>query len=159
MLFFPALAALACSRAPQGVQTPVRWTATAPAVAAAPGGTASVGVRAAIDNGWHIYAIDQDPGGPVPTRITLGDGQPFTLASAVSTITPPHTEMDESFHINVRMHDRDAGFTVPIKVDSSARPGGDTVHVNARYQVCNASLCLPPQTARLTVPVRIAGGK
>ncbi len=148
-----ALATLACAGPPAAGPRPVHWTVTAPSVVLAPGGTDSLVVRATLDPGWHVYAVNQGAGGPVPTRITLAPAQPFSLAGVVSTTTAPHTEMDQSFHINVLMHDKSAAFVVPVRAGPSLRGTVDTVHVNARYQACNASLCLPPQTARLAAAV------
>ncbi len=151
------MAALACSTPRAGAQTPVRWTAAAPSAPIAPGATTSITLKANIDDGWHIYAINQGPGGPTPTRITLAPEQPFTLAGALRASAPPRAEMDPSFGINVLTHEKSAAFVVPVRLDPSARSGIDTVHVNARYQACNASLCLPPQTAKLTAAVRARG--
>lgn len=153
------LGALACSTPSAGAQTPVRWTATAPSAPVTPGSTTSVVLKANIDEGWHIYAINQGAGGPVPTRITLAPEQPFALAGAVRATLAPRTEMDASFGINVMLHEKNAAFVVPVRLDPAVRSGIDTVHVNARYQACNASLCLPPQTARLTAAVLATGGK
>jgi DsbC/DsbD-like thiol-disulfide interchange protein len=130
-------------------QTPVHWRA-APATIGA-NGMGHVALTAAIDDGWHIYAVTQGPGGPVPTRFTLAPGQPLALAGEPAVAPAPRSEMDESFGIQVQMHEHHATFTIPVKVTTGARP--DSVHVRARYQACNASLCLPPQTAQLTAPV------
>lgn len=154
-LFIAAALCLAGCSHPQsaGAQTPVHWK-VAPAVVGA-NGTGHVTLTAAIDDGWHIYAVTQGPGGPVPTRFTLAAGQPLALAGAATVVPAPRTEMDESFGIPVQMHERSATFTIPVKTTSAAHP--DSVHVRARYQACNASLCLPPQTAQLSAPVAKGG--
>lgn len=148
------LAVPACSTTGAGPQKPVRWTVTAPSAAIAPNGTADIQLHTVIDGGWHIYAVNQGPGGPVPTRITLAPGQPFTLANSISATPPPRTQMDSSFNVNVLMHERAVTFVIPIRAGAAIRSGVDTLHINARYQACNATLCLPPQTARLSAPVR-----
>ncbi|MGI8508816.1 MAG: protein-disulfide reductase DsbD N-terminal domain-containing protein [Gemmatimonadaceae bacterium] len=154
-----ATAALACSAPRVGAQTPVHWTATAPSGSVPVGGRVNIKLQATIADGWHIYAINQGPGGPIPTRITLAPDQPFTLADVVSTTSAPRTELDQSFGIKVMMHEKSAAFTVPVRISPAVRSGIDSVHVNARYQVCNATLCLPPQTARLTAALRTRAGK
>ena len=35
-------------------------------------------LRADIDAGWHLYALDQPQGGPIPTTIKITEGRPFT---------------------------------------------------------------------------------
>lgn len=150
LLLAAAVLFAGCGRAPAaGAQTPVHWTA-APATIAA-NGSGHVTLSAKIDDGWHIYAVTQGPGGPVPTRFTLATGQPLSLAGDPAVSPAPKSEMDESFGIPVQMHERQATFTIPVKVAAGAHP--DSVHVRARYQACNASLCLPPQTAQLSAPV------
>lgn len=152
--------AFACARPKAGAQTPVHWTLAAPASAAiAPGAATDLKLTASIEDGWHIYAINQGPGGPVATRITVPSGQPFTMDGAVKVKPAPHAEFDESFGIKVLMHEDRAEFLIPVKGTAALKSGRDTLHVDARYQACNASLCLPPQTAKLTVPVRTQGGK
>lgn len=154
LLLAAAVSLAGCaSHASAGAQTPVHWHAQ-PAVIAA-NGTGSVTLTAAIDDGWHIYAVTQGPGGPVPLRLTLATGQPVAIAGDVKASPAPKTELDEAFGIKVEMHERQASFTVPVKVAPGAHP--DSVHVRARYQACNASLCLPPQTAQLVAPVKRGG--
>src|SRR6185437_8206739 len=67
----------------------------------------------------------------------------------------PHIAFDSAFKMKVQLHEKAASFDVPVRFIGNAATGatGDSVHVNVRYQVCNASLCLPPQTARLVAPV------
>lgn len=152
------LSALACTAAPRAsAQKPVTWTAAVPSGAIAPGGEATVKLHATIADGWHIYAINQGPGGPTPTRITLAAGQPFAMAGAIKVAPSPRTEQDESFGVQVLMHEKSADFVIPIRAASTMKNGPDSVRVNARYQACNSSLCLPPQTARLAAAVRRAG--
>lgn len=155
LLLAAAISVAGCApHASAGAQTPVHWRAQPATIAA--NGTGSVTLTAAIDDGWHIYAVTQGPGGPVPTRFTLAAGQPLAMAGEVKSAPAPKTEMDEAFGIKVEMHERQASFTLPVTVAAGAHP--DSVRVRARYQACNASLCLPPQTAQLSVPVK-RGGK
>lgn len=139
-----------CTRAPAaGAQTPVHWHADSAHMDMS--GSGQVGLTATIDDGWHIYAVTQGPGGPVPTRFTLATGQPLRLSGAPTVSPAPTTRMDESFGIPVQMHEHQAKFAVGVKAAGAMHP--DTIRIQARYQACNASLCLPPQTARLSVPV------
>ena len=64
---------------------------------------------------------------------------------------------DPNFQINVETYESAVTFTLPVRVDHAAPVGSDTVLVSARYQACNATLCLPPQTAK--VPVVLQVGK
>jgi DsbC/DsbD-like thiol-disulfide interchange protein len=135
---------------------PVVWTAaptwTDPV---APGATVTVRLSAKINPGWHLYSITQQPGGPVATRIDLAPGQAFILGGAVDGSTPV-TRFDANFNIEVQMYDGSATFTVPVRVTREALPGPATVTVTARYQACNATLCMPPHTDKVTVPLTVS---
>jgi DsbC/DsbD-like thiol-disulfide interchange protein len=142
----------ACSRTTQvAAQTPVHWV-VAPVRGIVKNGTVSdIKIDAAIQPGWHIYSITQPPGGPYGTRISVPDGQPFVAAGNPRALLQPHVAFDSAFKMNVQLHEKAASFDVPVRFTGSAP--GDSVHVNVRYQVCNASLCLPPQTVKLVAPV------
>jgi thiol:disulfide interchange protein DsbD len=142
-----------------GAQNPVTWTATSSSKSVAAGGTASVKLSATIEEGWHIYSITQPAGGPNPTRITVPDSQPFALGGDIKPVAPPAVAFDQNFNINVETYEKGAGFTVPVKVDKDAKPGTQKIHVNARYQVCNATSCLPPKTVKLTADVKVKKAK
>jgi DsbC/DsbD-like thiol-disulfide interchange protein len=64
---------------------------------------------------------------------------------------------DPNFGINVETYDRAVTFVLPIRVATTTPAGAGTVTVTARYQACNATLCLPPQTARVPVPIVVGG--
>jgi hypothetical protein len=151
-----ALALAACSRTPPAAaQTPVHWT-VAPIPGPVRDGTVSnVKIDATIQAGWHIYSITQPPGGPYATRISVPDGQSFAAAGNPRVLLQAHIAFDSAFKMKVQLHEKAASFDVPVRFIGNAATGatGDSVHVNVRYQVCNASLCLPPQTARLVAPV------
>jgi cytochrome c biogenesis DsbD-like protein len=145
--------AAACSQTPPAAaQTPVHWT-VAPVHGAISNGTvAHIKIDATIQTGWHIYSITQPPGGPYATRISVPDGQSFAAAGDPRAVLPPHVAFDSAFKMNVQLHEKTASFDVPVRFTGKTA-AGDSVHVNVRYQVCNASLCLPPQTAKLVAPV------
>jgi DsbC/DsbD-like thiol-disulfide interchange protein len=152
-----AVIAAACSAGrPAAAQMPVTWT-IAP-LRATPGNGATVPVRidARIQQGWHIYSITQPAGGPIATRITVPPGQVVVAAGAATPTVQPRIAYDDAFKMNVQLHEKAVGFNVPVR-SSRLASATDSVHVNVRYQVCNASLCYPPQTARLATPLFVAG--
>jgi DsbC/DsbD-like thiol-disulfide interchange protein len=136
---------------------PVIWAVSAPVPRArvSAGGTVSVQVTATIDTGWHLYSTTQPPGGPVPTRITVVSPPAFALGGPM-TFPKPTTRPDPNFGINVETYEHAVTFTLPVRVAPGTAAGVDTVTVKAHYQACNATLCLPPQTATLALPVTVA---
>jgi thiol:disulfide interchange protein DsbD len=133
---------------------PVTWTGAVAPGRVAPGGQVSVALTATIDAGWHLYSTTQPPGGPVPTRI--GVASPGFLFDGTLGFPKPSVHPDPNFGINVETYEKSVTFTVPVRVDRTAPPGADTVIVTARYQACNATLCLPPQTAKVPVVLQVA---
>jgi len=119
-------------------------------VAAGGKGTARINVR--IDGGWNMYSITQGGGGPIPTRISLGEG-PFTIGAVSGP--KPKVKMDPNFGINTESYSNSASFTVPFTVNTDAPVGAATLNVRVRYQVCNDTVCLPPKTVPLTAALII----
>jgi len=148
-----ALASIALA-ATANAQTPVHWSATAASKSVAPGAKTDVKLLAEIDEGWHIYSLTQGPGGPNPSKITVPGGQPFTIAGDIKA-SAPDVKFDQNFGIQVETYEKKADFTVPIQVDKSTKTGSQKVQIAARYQVCNASMCLPPHTDKVTVGMRV----
>ena len=148
----------ACSSpTPAAAQTPVHWTVAPVRGALKTGAITNVQIDAKIQDGWHIYSITQPAGGPIATRITVPAGQPFILAAEPKPSAPPHVAFDDAFHMNVQLHEKAIGFEVPVRFIGLAGNAASSVHVNVRYQACNASLCLPPQTAKLVTSVEPDG--
>jgi len=137
-------------------QNPVTFSLKANAASAlTPGDKFTAQVTAQIQGGWHLYSLTQGAGGPIPTRITVPDGQPFKLAGTVSG-PRPHLAMDPNFEINTETHEGSATFSVPIVVTAEVPSGTQSLNISVRYQACNDKNCLPPRTAKLSVPVTLA---
>ncbi len=109
---------------------------------------------ATIDDGWHLYSTTQEAGGPIPTRITVAPSPVFAEAGSLS-FPKPIVAADPNFGINVETYAKTVRFTVPVRIAANARPGVDTLALQARFQACNASLCLPPKTQTISVPVTV----
>jgi len=139
----------------QPVTDPVRWTIVdAARQSVEHGAVVKVKLAAAIEPGWHLYSIDQPPGGPIPTEISLPPGQPFAFAKPI--VGPkPHTIFDQNFGMRVQLYTRSAEFILPIKVAATAPHGTQTLTVQTRYQACNDQICLPPRIANPTLAVAI----
>ena len=142
----------------QAQHQPVVWTGAAAPAATTPGGKFSVTLTATMDPGWHIYAITQPSGGPTPLRLALSDGQPFALAGDIKS-PKPAVEFDPGFGIDVQLLSARADFVMPIAVSAGAAAGKYKLKVEARYQACNAGICLPKTTDAVELPVNVAPRK
>ncbi len=135
-------------------QDPVHWTAEIDEESLAPGAKVTVAVKATIDAGWYIYSITQGEGGPVPSKISLSADQPFTLAGKVKG-TKPVVKFDQNFQMQVEVHEGKVSYTVPIQVSAEVGADVSEMEVRARYQACTNRVCLPAQTEKISVPVKI----
>jgi len=137
-----------------GSEGPVRWQAPAAPVTVRRGARVPVALSVSIDEGWHIYAMTQGPGGPVALSMDLTGPQPFAIAGAI-TSPSPEVMFDRNFGLEVAEHTGKVDFVVPVAVAADATAGAQALTVTTRYQACNASFCLPPQTTEIRVAVVI----
>jgi thiol:disulfide interchange protein DsbD len=146
-------AAMAVSLA-AAVADPVAWKLETPPAAVKPGARFHLKLVATVNDGWHMYSLKPMAEGPIPARIWIPEGQPFTLAGAVQA-PDPQIVRDPSFGMEVEIYEGEAVFTLPVKVAAGAAPGARTLVVSASYQSCNDKLCLPPKTVKVEVPISI----
>ncbi len=116
------------------------------------GGRGSAKVSATIGGGWKMYSISQGAGGPIPTRISIGEGV-FKLAGVSGP--RPHVAMDPNFGINTESYTGGATFNVGFAVAANAPEGPQPLSVSVRYQVCNDTVCLPPKSVKLDAIVTV----
>lgn len=110
---------------------------------------------AKIDDGWHVYGLTKITGGPIPTRITVAEKTPFTLAGEIAGPVPI-IDRDSVFGMDVEYYEGEAEFTLPLKVLSKAKLGKFPLSVSLRFQACNREMCLPPKVLEVTAPLAIA---
>ena len=139
---------------------PVRWIVVgggAPLQVIA-GRTVPITLRADIAKGWHIYSLNQKPGGPIPLSIQLinpGD----VIVRGVIKAPKPERLFDKNFGIETELYSGNPRFVIPVGVPGRAPTGIRKLEVGARYQVCSETLCLPPRTDKLGVTLLIKGRK
>ena len=151
-LFFAAAMAACLAAAPAD---PVAWKLqNPPAAPVKAGARINVKLLAEVQDGWHLYSLKPMVEGPIPTRIWIAEGQPFSLAGAVQA-PDPQVMQDASFGMEVELYEGEAVFTLPVRVAPGAAPGAQKLVVSASYQSCNNKLCLPPKTVKVEVPVTI----
>jgi thiol:disulfide interchange protein DsbD len=151
--------AVICLGAVIGVYTqsnPVTWTLSAASAKAVKAGDKfETRLTANIGGGWYLYSLTQPAGGPNATRINVASEPTFKLAGTIKA-PPPKTKFDENFGINTESYSGSVTFTIPLQVAKDAQTGKQTLAVNARFQVCNETTCLPPRTVKVETPVEIA---
>ena len=133
----------------------VKWSATAPAKAVAPGGTARIELSAQIEDGWKLYALSQPAGGPVALSIALEKGAPFKLVQKEISGPLPKVQRDPNFNRDTQYYEREAAFVVPVVVPKGAA-GKKEVPLEVTFQACGAEICLRPFTHKLTAVVVVS---
>ena len=137
------------------MQDPVSWRlARGGSGPVAPGSRVELTAIAQIERGWLLYSVEQKPGGPTPTKVTIPPGQVFQQDGAILSDAPSRKH-DPNFDMEVEYHTGEASFRVPAKVAAGSTEGEHKARVEARYQVCNDQLCLPPKTVALELSVAV----
>lgn len=126
---------------------PVKWTLSAPQQAAA-GARIEALLTATVDEGWHLYSLNQLDGGPIATQIAMPAPQQFKLAGQIDAPVPL-TAHEEAFDMSVEFYFGEVEFRLPVEINRDAKSGAQKLTVTARYQACDNKQCLPPKTVRL----------
>ena len=131
---------------------PVKWSLSVDAATAAPGSKVLAHLTATIEPGWHLYGL-ATPAPSQPTKLKL-TGTP--LADPVTIYqTEPKRAFDNNFNIETQTYEKQAEFLLEATVKSDAPPGPAELTAELRYNVCDATRCLPPRkrtvAASLTV--------
>ena len=110
-----------------------------------------------LEEGWHIYAINEKIDGPIATVIDVaGSG---IIRSVGKTREPtPIKKYDSGFQKDTYFHKGTVVFETPIELDPLIIPGSNTLNASILYQACNASLCLPPKSETASLDFEISTG-
>lgn len=135
-------------------QNPSKWSLSSDSSAKTvrTGEAFSAELKAEIEGGWHLYALEQPDGGPIPTTIKVTEGKPFEIAGAI--VAPkPIVRSDQNFLVNgkplqTKFFQDSAEFSLPLR--ATADTIVDDLAIDVRFQLCNDTFCLPPKTVRVT---------
>lgn len=125
---------------------PVKWTIKVdkPEKSLNKDDSFKAGLHAEIEKGWHLYALEKIEGGPIPTGISLVEGQPFELGKIEAPI--PFEVDDSAFGVTIKFYEDSVTFILPVKVLCKFDNETARLKVKVRYQICNEEMCLPPKT-------------
>ena len=120
------------------------------------GEVATIFVKAEMDDEWRIYALRNQGKGPVASKVTIsGD-----IVKDIGMVQEkePLVKYDDAFETTTRTHHGGTSFQAPFLVKDDVLPGKHDVEVAVLYQVCNATLCYPPNKESLFINVNIVQG-
>ena len=148
LFLLPALLAAQSAR-----QDPVQWTLEIESSKVAPGGKALAKLKAAVEDGWHLYSTTT-PKGPIPTTIGLAAN---SNAKALKLHQPkPNTQFDPNFNVNLERYEKEAVFLLEVEFGNT--PGPMELTAEARYQVCSDTVCLRAKRKTASASVVVEPG-
>jgi len=106
-------------------------------------------MTAAIDDTWHLYAMDIPEGGPIATSFTFDPSELFTLEGKPVAVNEPEVKFDNSFGMDIGMHSGTTEFRQKITVKELPV----TVSGIVTFMSCDDSQCLPPRDVEFSVVI------
>ena len=110
-----------------------------------------------LEEGWHIYAVNEKIEGPIATFIDV-DGSGIIKSVGKTREPTPIKKYDSGFQKDTYFHEGIVVFETPIELDPLIIPGSNTLNASILYQACNASLCLPPKSETAKLDFEISTG-
>ncbi len=109
--------------------------------------------KAELDQGWHLYALEQPEGGPIATTIKVTEGKQFTIDGKIES-PKPIVKTDPLFTgaddkpLETKFFADSVTFKIPVKATSETDFA--SLSLDVRFQLCNDQFCLPPRTVRVS---------
>ena len=120
------------------------------------GEVAIIDVNAELDFTWRIYAVYDVPEGPSSTKFII---ESDIVNKSGRVIEPePIEKFDEGFGNITKYHEGTPQFSIPLELQDDLPNGTYNVDVIIDYQVCNNSLCYPPNQITKTATFDIKSG-
>jgi suppressor for copper-sensitivity B len=115
---------------------------------AADGRVATLAVTAVLEEGWHLYAISQQPGGPIATRITIAEDSARRVTGPFKPDSEPHkrtvTDVPAWKGLVIEEHSGRVTWRAPLNSAEGQVKG------SVSLQLCQDTTCLPPQSIAFT---------
>ena len=120
------------------------------------GEVAIIDVNAELDFTWRIYAVYDVPEGPSSTKFII---ESDIVNKSGRVIEPePIEKFDEGFGNITKYHEGTPQFRIPLELKDDLPNGTYNVDVIIDYQVCNNSLCYPPNQITKTATFDVKSG-
>ncbi|SFD97872.1 Disulphide bond corrector protein DsbC [Chitinophaga sp. CF118] len=136
---------LICLTAKGQISKPVKWSFTAKRTST---NDATIYIKATIDDGWHIYALNNPDNGPVRTSFNFIPEKSYQLSGKVGE-PKPLRKFEKFFDADINYFEKVVVFQQKIKLVD----GKGIVKGTVEYTVCSEQQCLPPKTLDFSVIV------
>lgn len=118
-----------------------------------PGAALRIAARLQIPEGWHINAHRPLDEFLIPTVLTIEPAEGFSIQR---TVYPEAKLAAFSFsEEELAVYEHEAMVGVLLEVGADVAPGDYTLRGSLRYQACNDTVCAPPRTIPVNLPVRV----
>ncbi len=95
-----------------------------------------------IENGWHVYSNDIDPGiGPQPLEVVWDKLEGVELTGNLKADKAPHTQYDDMFEAELSWWENAVTVRQAFKMTSTAY----VIEGTLKFAACNDQNCIPPQ--------------
>jgi thiol:disulfide interchange protein len=131
---------------------PVKWSLSIEPASAAPGSKLVAHLTAVIEPGWHLYGLST-PAPSQPTKIQL-TGNPLSDKLTIYNQEPKRA-FDQNFNIETQTYEGKAEFLLESSLQPNAPAGPAELTAQLRYNVCDATRCLPPAKRTATASLNI----
>ena len=136
---------------PAMAQDPARAETVAWSASVAPeakSGEATLNLRAKVQDGWHVYALKQLPGGPTPLLVKV-DPNDIASAGGEAVGSKPTRIHDPDFNLDTEFYTRAFTVSLPLRLAAHGSKGQRQLPVSVRFQTCNGQICQPPKLVHL----------
>lgn len=106
-------------------------------------------ITATIQSEWHIYSIEPNADGPVPTTITFESSANYQLKGRINE-PEGEKKMDEAFGIEIKSFSKEAVFFQNLLRKTNE---AFSIKGTIEYMTCNNVQCNPPRTIAFIVDV------
>jgi thiol:disulfide interchange protein DsbD len=126
----------------------------------APGDTLWVNVVATIKQGYYTYSTrkitNKDGIGPEETRFQLADEKIGRILPGIRA-PKPKTVFDEGFEVTIEKLLGTFTWSVPVRLSSSLPSGTIRTVLNVQAQICDTTMCLPPDDYPVPLEIVVSG--
>lgn len=142
LFLFAGIASIAKSQ----ILQPVTWSYAAKRTSPT---TATLFLKATIEDGWHLYSQFVKDGGPIKTSFTIANGKGYTLVGK-TTEPKPITKYEDMFKMQIAYFEKSVIFQQKVKLSAKSA----VVKGKVEYMVCNDQQCLPPDEVAFSVVIK-----
>ncbi|WP_263820800.1 protein-disulfide reductase DsbD N-terminal domain-containing protein, partial [Salinibacter sp.] len=113
-------------------------------------------LRAEVEAGWYMYALDSPAGQPLSVSL---DSLPAGIdTTGTLRQSDPTQKYDPNFEADAFFYEESAEVRAGLRVGKEVEPGTYVVGGSVRYMVCSDEMCMPPTTKPVSMTIEVESG-